>query len=270
MIDDGQEPAFGRYKAYDFCIWESKMGNIFEKLLNFIFPPRCCTCRNVISFDNSRYICEECYASLPFIDSPACRYCGKALEAGECCSECEGQDSIFDRAICACEYKEGMREILHTFKFRGKIKLSGFLSDILYGKIKQVTDISKFDIIICVPLCSGRLKERGFNQSELIAKNLGSRMGVPYRPGVLERTRNTPKQSGLGRADRIGNVCGAFRVADVEPVYGKRVLLVDDILTTGSTLRECSRELKKAGAREITVVAVATGKSDGTKHVWNI
>lgn len=242
------------------------MISCIEKILNFIFPPRCMVCDNITEFNNTTHVCAECYARLKSINLPVCNYCGKELEdpGRACCYECAVQDNYYDIAICACEYCGIIKVILQKLKFDNRVELCPLISEILVKKIKQKTGILKFDIIISVPLHPNRMKQRGYNQSQLIAQYVANALKVDYELNVIEKIRDIPRQSELCRADRILNVKGAFRVTMSEKVAGKNILLIDDILTTGSTLRECSKELKKSGAKSITVATVATGATNKT------
>ncbi|HTL70699.1 MAG TPA: phosphoribosyltransferase family protein [Candidatus Eisenbacteria bacterium] len=153
-----------------------------------------------------------------------------------------------------------MREALQRFKFQGRKALNGFLSGALTRFAETHLDAREnFDCVAAVPLEPGRRRERGFNQSELLARGVARRFGVPDVSARLARRGGAAAQSTLGKALRRENVSGRFRALDPAAFAGRRVLLVDDILTTGETASECARVLKESGAASVTVLACARG-----------
>lgn len=241
------------------------MFRAFKRILKFIFPPTCGVCNDVIAIDNLIYVCPTCYDKIKTINLPSCKYCGKVFDEYEFsgfCRECASTQHYYDMAICACEYSGEVKKLLHEFKFHKRIELYSVLSDILLRKIKKETYAVNFDIITSIPLHPNRLKSRGYNQSQLIAQYIGDKLGIRYAFDIVERVKDTHSQSELHRTDRISNVKNAFRIINPAEVIGKNILLIDDILTTGSTLGECSKMLKKVGAKCIVVATVATGRRD--------
>ena len=168
----------------------------------------------------------------------------------------EGCDCI----VCVCRYSGIIKSSLIYFKFFNKAGYYRAFAALLADRLRKMTDFHEFDIIISVPLHKKRENERGYNQSLLLSKELSRLTGIPDRSGFLERVRHTKSQSLLGREERYVNVKNAFNVREKAKVQGKWVLLVDDITTTGNTLDECSRVLKKAGARMVTAAVIASGR----------
>jgi len=190
-------------------------------------------------------ICRECYGRIPFTGS-------WEMETvyGSCCS----------RIICLCDYSGIIKDALVRFKFHNRPGYGKTLASLLADKVTSFAADSGFDLITCVPLHPNRLIERGYNQSEILCRELGKRTGMPVNTHILKRIKNTQAQSLLAGKERYSNVKEAFQVVDAEPVRGKSVLLVDDILTTGNTLNECARVLKNAGAAEVTAAVIASGR----------
>lgn len=158
----------------------------------------------------------------------------------------------------ATTYDGVVKESIHRFKFNKRKKLAQPLGVLLVNYLgrKPGLELEELDGIIPVPLHQKRLRERGFNQVELLARTLSRYFELPVTP-ALERTRPTQPQFDLKREERFNNVKGAFRVIDPKAVYNKKVLLLDDIYTTGSTISECGRVLKNAGARRVEVLTLA-------------
>ena len=170
------------------------------------------------------------------------------------CLACRVDPPEFERARGAALYAGPLRQALHALKFRGKRPLARPLAELVRSQCAAVLR-SGGEALVPVPLARARLRERGFNQAELIADRLGDLIGLPVRRHWLARVRETPPQTDLPAEDRKTNVGGAF--AARSGVAGHHVILVDDVLTTGATCRECARALRRAGARRVDVVTVA-------------
>ncbi|WP_235715933.1 ComF family protein [Acetivibrio cellulolyticus] len=168
--------------------------------------------------------------------------------------------NYFDDIICICEYSGVIKEALIRYKFFNKPSYHRTFAQMLYNKISEMAEWEKVDIIISVPLHCKKEHKRGYNQSHLISKQLGKLLGIEVSKSLLVRTKNTDSQSLLNRSERLQNVKDAFRVTNVNAVDGKSILILDDILTTGTTLNECCKVLKNAGASKITAAVVATGR----------
>lgn len=237
---------------------------IADIILNLLFPLRCGFCSEIIPcIQATRYpLCEKCLSKIKFIGQNACAYCGKELNDGEknICKYCKGA-RYYEKVISVCEYSGLAREKILEFKFMGKKELYKVFSILIIEKLKM-TNFRNFDIIISVPIHSSKLAERGYNQSELIAREIAKYFGLPVSSSNLIKDKQTESQSLLDKTKRIMNVLDSFRVQDKREIKGKKVLLVDDIITTGATVNECSKVLKQAGGLEVYVVTIATGRSD--------
>ncbi|HOJ10370.1 MAG TPA: ComF family protein [Clostridiales bacterium] len=163
----------------------------------------------------------------------------------------------FDRVFCVFEYSGYVREAIVRYKYFGKSHYYKTFAALLADKLKRITCSGDFNVILSVPLHKHKERKRGYNQSRLISKELSRIMQVPERSELLERIKNTPAQSLLHKNERYLNIKNAFKVTDVLEVKGKSILLIDDVLTTGNTLNECSRVLKEAGAKKVDIAVIA-------------
>lgn len=201
-----------------------------------------------------------------FLYPKVCGFCNKILEDGYICEECKQnikcinseyipfvQTSYFDKLYCSYEYVGIVRKKILDYKFNHKKYLCKTFAESMIEKLES--DSLKYDMIIAVPTSIKRKMQRGYNQSELIARLVAKSIKIPYVKNVIIKAKRNATQSKLGRNERIKNVKNAFKIT--KDVNNKKILLIDDIYTTGATVNECSKLLKKAGAIEITVFTVA-------------
>jgi len=222
--------------------------NIFNRIINIIYPPSCIFCRQILSYDSDLQICGACYCDLPFS--------GEELLA----TTQEDGDHYCDGAVSVFEYTGVVKESLIRFKFYNEPGYYRTYAELIAEKLTKLVDIGQYHMVLSVPLHKHKEISRGYNQACLISKELSRKLKLPERSRLIKRCRYTEAQSLLDKEKRSQNVKGAFVVASPDRVAGKSVLLVDDILTTGSTLEECGRVLKSAGAVKVTAVVVATGR----------
>jgi competence protein ComFC len=200
----------------------------------------------------TEYLCRDCQAHAPRIVAPFCQKCAEpfsgAISDAFTCSNCANQNLHFDAAVAGYRARGVVRRLIHEFKYHRRVYLRHLIGDWLAAVLTDPRiDPARFDVIVPVPLHPAKRRERGFNQAALLARSLSRRTGVPLRD-MLERVRFTRTQTAFDRAERMENLHNAFRLRRRRDVRGLRVLLVDDVLTTGSTLSECARVLKEAGA----------------------
>ena len=222
---------------------------MIDAILNLVFPQSCVLCGARILQRRWSVACPECWARLERIPRPFCPQCGMPAPVIEgLCGECRRGDHAFDFARSVFLFTEPMRGILHHFKYSGRVSLARPLGRL----IKDVADDEGFQgtVAVPVPLHRSRLRERGFNQAELLAQ----RLGIPVDCSLLHRRKNTPSQTGLSRSQRAINLSAAFEVRGKTP---ECVLVVDDVYTTGATLHEIGKTLKRAGASRVEVLTVA-------------
>ena len=226
---------------------------------SLLYPPVCAICS--ANINAGEYLCGDCDAKLVRIVPPFCAKCSEpfsgAISATFACANCGQRTLHFDAAIAAYRSRGVVRRVLLDFKYHKQIHLRHLAARWLFAALddERLRDRS-FDVIVPVPLHPARERERGFNQSMLLAELLSAKMSIKSTP-TLERIRYTTTQTAFDRAERMQNLHGAFRLRKNADVRELRVLLVDDILTTGSTLSECARVLKKAGAHSIHAVTAA-------------
>ena len=232
-----------------------------DALLSLFFPPHCANCRADTA--SGVHLCPVCARDARRIIEPFCWHCSEPFE-GEIdgrfsCSNCAGRTWHFECAVAPYLSRGVVREFVHRFKYDHerflRIPLAHWMADALADP--RLTS-HPFDGIVPVPLHSARRRERGFNQAEVLAELLSKRTGVPLLDG-LRRTRYTTTQTRLDRRERMENLRNAFRVRQSSAVFSRHLLLVDDVFTTGSTVDECARVLRLAGAASVRVVTVARG-----------
>ena len=179
--------------------------------------------------------------------------------SGELCAECKRSGFSFDRAWSACLYEGVLKDLIHLFKYKGKLALSGILSEKLVAFIKDNMEVvDGVDYVTFVPVYNGWLNDREYNQSGILAAAISAEFRVPILKAA-EKTFRTRRQNELSRDERLTNLNGAFKVRDDLRVEGLKLLLVDDVMTTGATLNECAKALKAAGAKEVRCLTLARG-----------
>jgi ComF family protein len=228
--------------------------------LDLLFPPLCHVCRRFIPEAGEIHICPDCREMMPPIVSPLCTVCGIPFTGAghdHVCGSCSISSFRFDAARAAFAYEGASRDLIHSFKYRNKTHLRRPLALLTIERLAEFIDLRQPDLIMPVPLHRKKLSSRGFNQAVLIGEIFSQRLRIPLDRRNLSRVRWTEPQVNLAADERRTNVKGAFAIKEPGLVNGRRVLLVDDVLTTGSTADECARVLKSAGAAAVTVVTVA-------------
>jgi ComF family protein len=207
------------------------------------------------------YLCGDCRVRAPRIVAPFCAKCSEpfsgAITGSFACGNCANQTLHFEAAVAGYRARGIVRRLIHEFKYHERAYLRYVIAEWLAAVLDDPRmDPKRFDMIVPVPLHPARRRERGYNQAALLAQLLADRMSLPAKP-VLERVRYTTTQTVFDRAQRMQNLRHAFRLRPRRDVQGLRVLLVDDVLTTGSTLSECARVLKKGGASSVYAATAA-------------
>lgn len=234
------------------------MGRHVELL---IFPSFCRLCSAPLGGPGERIVCRECLDRLGARRGTVCLCCGRFLEgAGEdhLCAKCLDRPPAFSRHRSCGRYGGVLKDLILLFKYGRASGLSPALARYAAESLGGEGGIWEgLDYIVPVPLHRKRRRERGFNQSQLLARDLARIQGLQVLERCLVKVRNIPPQTSLEGAGREGNVRGAYAARGTRKIAGKTLLLVDDVFTTGSTLRECSRVLRTAGAAEIRAVTLA-------------
>jgi ComF family protein len=232
----------------------------FAAALNLFFPPLCHVCRTYIPDAGELHICHGCRELMPATAVPICTLCGIPFAGAgndHVCGSCSRVPPRFDAARAALAYEGASRDLIHAFKYRNKTHLRRPLALLTLERLSGFILSRRPDLIMPVPLHRKKLASRGFNQALLLGEIISQRLEIPLGRRTLRRIRWTEPQVNLSAGDRRANVKGAFEVHGNAVVKGSRVLLLDDVLTTGSTAEECGRVLKAAGAADVTVITVA-------------
>jgi len=229
-------------------------------VLDVLLPPLCHICRTFIPDAGTLHICPACRDSLPLVAAPLCPVCGIPFAGtgdNHRCGACLTHPPHFDLARAPFLYEGAIRELIHTFKYNRQTHLRAPLARLTLERLGGFLAEQQPHLIVPVPLHRSRLRQRGFNQAVLLGQVLSRQLALPIRPDVLIRNRRTEPQIELASAERRQNVKGAFSVSRPDSVTGKRILLLDDVMTTGSTMGECAKELKKAGAELVIAATIA-------------
>jgi len=233
----------------------------WRALVDFFLPPKCPLCGSPVDSHSAGGPCPSCLSEIRFFSSPRCPRCGigfsSAAERDHLCSRCLAGEWSFTAARAVGPYEGRIVEAVSRFKFGGVARLAGPLGTLLVEHVDPAFPFSDLDLVVPVPLHPRRLRERGFNQSLLLARQVSKRQSIPLDFTSLQRVRQTAPQTRLSGPERRKNVRGAFRVTAPESVAGRRVLLVDDVFTTGATIQECTESLLEAGAKEVCVLTLA-------------
>lgn len=233
-----------------------------EQLLNLVYPPHCVFCKTSTA-TGREMICAGCRATAKRLLPPCCQVCSQpfdgAITSGFACPRCRETPPLYDCAVSPYRSDTVVREAIHRFKYEGAYYLRHLLAEWLM----EAWDDSRLcdprpDGIVAVPLHPARQRARGFNQSAVLANIVSQRTGIPIVEG-LRRIRFTPSQTQFHRQKRIENLRFAFEMRHTTGVQHRHLLLIDDVLTTGSTVHECARALKAAGAATVRVATVARG-----------
>ena len=228
-------------------------------IVSLLYPPACAICSADVAA--RKYLCNECETKLVRIEPPFCSKCSEPFQGAITnpfdCANCAHRTLYFENAVSAFRSGGMVRRVILDFKYGGQIHLRHLVASWLFAALEDDRlRAREFDIIIPVPLHPARERERGFNQAALLADLLSAQLSIQNKP-VLERIRYTTTQTAFDRAERMENLHGAFRLRKNVDVRELRVLLIDDVLTTGSTLSECARVLKKAGASSVHAATAA-------------
>ncbi|MGN6850432.1 MAG: ComF family protein [Sphingomicrobium sp.] len=221
--------------------------------LDFALPPRCAGCGTIVGDVHS--FCPDCWKQVEFLGHSGCETCGMPLEATEqsTCGACLARPPRIARTRAAVAYDELSRSLAIRLKYGRKVAIARTMARYMAPLVSSGAD----RLLVPVPLHRTRLWQRGFNQSALVARELSRKLGIAADPLALRRTRRTPPLKGMSPLQRRKTVAGAFRVREGASVVGKTVILVDDVLTTGSTAEACARTLKRAGAASVELVSWA-------------
>ena len=266
---------------------------IYKIVNQTIFPPKCLVCKSFIQPPDgdsnefgwetdsslsiqrqvkrllSEYLCRDCIGGLVAVESPLCSCCGLPFESrhglDHRCGDCSASAKTFRIARAPLVYEQIFTKVIHCYKYNGKIQLASPLGELLLTAFRLFWDKDSIDVVVPVPLHIKRLRNRGFNQTYLLIRNWQTVAGpAPFdlsdlqiERDVLVKTLPTAPQTGLGRRQRAANIKNAFELVNQAKIIDKRILLVDDVYTTGATVDECARLLLHHGAVHVDVLSLA-------------
>lgn len=241
-------------------------GRLFTPVLDVLLPHRCLACGVIV--DTAGVLCPACWEGMELIGPPCCEACGLPFEydagKGALCGACMREPPPFGRARAALLYTDASRRLVLSFKHGDRIEAA---SAFARWMIRAGSDlIAEAEVAVPVPLHWTRLFARRYNQAALLAAAIGAETGLDVSPDTLVRRRRTPSQGTLGRAARRRNVAGAFAVPQTRAAQlkGRRVLLIDDVMTTGATAVTCARVLRRAGAASVDVLTLTRVPAPGS------
>lgn len=239
--------------------------NLLSGFMDLVYPPRCAICLSFLSKDQARgkseLFCRDCIKEFEKICSPICPLCGTPHDSDRqtdhMCEECHRKRPFYDICRAPYLYRGAAMTAVHAFKYGQKVTLGDQLGMLLSDFAQEWMGGMENLLIMPVPLHQARLRQRGFNQSLVLARHVAGRLGAELDFLSLRRTRKTLPQTGLGKKERTRNVKGAFALEYPSKAGGRSVLLVDDVSTTGNTLSQCALALKRGKAREVFCLVFA-------------
>lgn len=230
-----------------------------EWILQLFFPRRCPVCDDVVPMKEG-LICDACRKKIQYIKEPKCRKCGKQLRSEETifCLDCSSKSHLFDYGIAVYDY-QSMKESIYRFKYKGRCEYAKFYAKEIWDRYREEIERMEAEVLIPVPLHKSKLKHRGYNQAELIAKELSKLSGIPCNTKIVYRIRKTVPQKELDVDRRQNNLKKAFNIPS-DVVKLNKTIVIDDIYTTGSTIDAVSGELRQRGIRNVYFITLCIGE----------
>lgn len=237
------------------------MNILFRGLADLIFPSRCLSCGHLIRADEVPDLCPECRDKIRLIKSPLCPLCGIPYQTisqiDHLCGDCSVERPPFLLARAWGYYEGELMQAIHQYKYAKRTAWGKLLGGLMARAPYPGLSFQEYSLVIPVPLHRRRLRQRGFNQAVLLAREIARRHHLPLDVMNLRRHISTREQTKLGKEERIDNVKGAFSVRDPGRIKGEGIILVDDVYTTGSTVKECSITLMEGQAAKVAVLTAA-------------
>ncbi|MBM4329177.1 MAG: ComF family protein [Deltaproteobacteria bacterium] len=256
-------------------MFQGDLSALKDAFCDLFFPPSCAFCgRATMDGTFLRGICETCSESILPIEPPICQRCGLSFpglndRAAEICGHCLADPPPYERARFGVRYDGELRRALVRFKYYRMLSLSGVLGGILIEAFHRHFTPGQFDLIIPIPISKRRLLIRGFNQSAILARLLSAHTGISADLTRLRKVKETLPQVGLPRSERVANIRNSFGVSRPRRIQGRRVLLVDDVATTGATIAEAARTLQRAKAASVDALVLAFRVTSSAQSLAN-
>lgn len=232
---------------------------IIDSILSLIYPRRCISCNEILSI-GQEWLCDKCAPGFEKTEHRRCKICGRIVYHNGNCRTCNSNKLYFDNGYSVFEYKGNVRNGIRNFKYKGLYSYGRYFGKIMSDYAKCNMDI-KFDYVTAVPLHRKRLSDRGYNQSKILAKFVAKSINVEYKDLLIRKVNTIPLNS-LGRKERMENIKGAFAINPNVSVENKYILIIDDIYTTGSTINECCKVLKKNHAAMVEFFTLSCTSED--------
>ena len=248
--------------------------DILRQASRLLLPVDCTTCAQPLTGDPVPFFCRQCWELIRPLRGPSCPRCHRPFASPSAttysptheCHDCRTREPHYSQVWAPYAYCSPLQDAIALFKYRGKVALADALGALLTKALPERLDL---DVLMPIPLHPNRLRQREFNQSLLLADRIGPALGLPISYRNLIRTVDTDPQISLPRAARLQNLRKAFAVRAPQEVAGARILLIDDVFTTGTTASECARVLRKAGANQVAVLALARSVDAGmVPDIW--
>ena len=238
-------------------------GGWLNAILSFVYPETCQICKSARAGKTESYVCGACREKIRFIQEPFCHRCGLphqgAITGPYECGQCQETGPHFLKARSAVVARDVMLEIIHQYKYNRALWFEPLLRELLTDRALPELQNEKWDLIVPIPLHPTKQREREFNQAERLGRALSENSGIPMDSRLIKRVVATRTQTLLSREERLKNMRKAFAMAGNRELNGERIVLVDDVFTTGATTSSCARTLRDAGAADVCVWTVARG-----------
>lgn len=228
---------------------------ILNFLLTFIYPKTCMSCNTLLNYNTKIELCDNCAKDFNPYRGNRCITCDRPIDNTGECSICKSEKKYFEKGYCVYPYAGAVRNTILNFKFKNMALYYTYLGSKMTEYYFEYI-MESYDYITAVPIHKKKLKVRGYNQAELLAEYISEQINIPYCT-VLKRTVNTKPQNALNKKERVVNIKNAFSLIDNINIKNKSILIVDDIFTTGTTINECCKVLKKAGAFKVDFLSLS-------------
>ena len=228
---------------------------ILNFLLTFIYPKTCMSCNTLLNYNTKIELCDNCAKDFNPYRGNRCITCDRPIDNTGECSICKSEKIYFEKGYCVYPYAGAVRNTILNFKFKNMALYYTYLGSKMTEYYFEYI-MESYDYITAVPIHKKKLKVRGYNQAELLAEYISEQINIPYCT-VLKRTVTTKPQNALNKKERVVNIKNAFSLIDNINIKNKSILIVDDIFTTGTTINECCKVLKKAGAFKVDFLSLS-------------